>query len=142
MEVQLASERAIPADDVLTLYASVDWWPDRTADKVEAAIGHGQAVGAWDGERLIGFARSVADGSLRAYIEDVVVQPAYRRRGVGSALVERLLEALSDIDLVSLFCDEAFVGLYERNGFTRTRQVVMHRKGRTSRDRAPLARPS
>ena len=127
VEVQLASERAIPADDVLTLYASVDWWPDRTADEIETAISRGLAVGAWQQERLIGFARCVTDGCLRAYVEDVVVHPAYQRSGVGTALVERLLEALSDIDLVSLFCDEAFVGLYERYGFTRTRQVVMHR---------------
>jgi hypothetical protein len=44
-----SSERAIPTDDVLALYASVDWWPDRTADEIEAAILRVQAVGSRDG---------------------------------------------------------------------------------------------
>jgi GNAT superfamily N-acetyltransferase len=142
MEVQLSSERAIPADDILTLYASVDWWPDRTADQIEAAISRGQAVGAWQEERLIGFARSVTDGRLRAYIEDVVVHPQHREMGVGSALVGRLLEALSDIDLVSLFCDEDLVSWYERADFARTRQVVMHLQGRSPREPSRLTGPS
>ena len=142
MEVQLSSDRAIPADDVLILYANADSWPDRTPDEVEQATSRGPAVGAWQGEQLIGFARSVTDGCLRAYIEDVVVHPAYRRIGVGNALVERLLEALSDVDLVSLFCDEDLVSMYERSGFTRAGQVVMHRHGRTPRQSKAPARPT
>jgi GNAT superfamily N-acetyltransferase len=142
MEVRLSSERAIPADDVRTLYTSVDWWPHRTADEIEAAIARGQAVGAWQEERLIGFARSLTDGCLRAYIEDVVVHPDYRRTGIGAALADRLLEALTDVDLVSLFCDEDLVSWYERADFARTRQVVMHLQGRTSRDPSRPAGPS
>ena len=125
MEVRLSSERAIPADDVLTLYGSVDWWPDRTADEVDAAMSRGQAVGAWHEERLIGFARSVTDGHLRAYIEDVVVHPRYRQLGVGGALVDRLLEALSDIDLVSLFCDEVLSS-------AGTNELILHVPTRSS----------
>jgi len=130
VEIQLSSERVIPPADVLRLYSVAAWWPARTESEVEKVVVGGRAAGAWDGERLIGFARFVTDGRFRAYIEDVIVDPAHRNKGVATALVQRLLDALSEIDVVSLFCDETSAGVYERSGFSRTRQVVMHYKAR------------
>ena len=115
---------------MLRLYSLAAWWPRRTEAEVEAVIAGGKAVGAWDGDCLVGFARFISDGSLRAYIEDVVVDPSHRHKGVGTALMQCLLNTLSDIDVVSLFCDEALAGMYERNGFVRTGQIVMHHKRR------------
>ena len=51
------------------------------------------AVGAWHGQELIGFARAVTDGILRAYVEDVIVAPGWRGRGVGRALLAGLTGA-------------------------------------------------
>jgi ribosomal protein S18 acetylase RimI-like enzyme len=65
----------------------------------------GLAVGAWEDERLIGFARAVSDGVFRAYIEDVVVHENYRRSGIGQKLLSRLMNELSDIETVSLFAN-------------------------------------
>ena len=57
---------------------------------------------------LVG-ARAVIDTHLRAYIEDVVVDRAHRRRGVATEMLERLLVELGATHLVSLFisCDSA-----------------------------------
>lgn len=48
-------------------------------------------VAAYDGERLIGFARAISDGVTNAYLSSVMVDGAYRRKGVGRELVTRLI---------------------------------------------------
>jgi hypothetical protein len=47
----------------------------RTAGQVSAVLRASPAVGAWHGQDLVGFARAVTDGILRAYVEDVVASP-------------------------------------------------------------------
>src|SRR6185295_14882960 len=52
---------------------------------------------------VVGFISAVSDGVLAAYIPFLEVLPAYRRQGVGSELVRRMLlrlEHLYAIDLV------------------------------------------
>ena len=53
----------------------------------------------------------------------------YQRSGLGSRLLSRLLAELAGIETVSLFCDPALAAFYERGGFSRTGQLVMHRRG-------------
>lgn len=45
-------------------------------------------VGAYDGERLVGFVNVAWDGGVHAFILDTCVDPDLRRHGVGSLLVE------------------------------------------------------
>lgn len=44
-------------------------------------------VGAYDGERLVGFVNVAWDGGIHAFILDTCVHPAFRRRGIGKLLV-------------------------------------------------------
>ena len=48
-------------------------------------------VGAFDGSELVGFVHAVWDGGHHAFLLDTAVHPAYQRRGVGQALVGRLV---------------------------------------------------
>jgi GNAT superfamily N-acetyltransferase len=121
------AERPIPVRDVLALYQAQGWWPERTASQVSSVLARGPAVGAWQDEVLIGFARAVTDGVLRAYLEDVVVAESFRGTGVGQALVGRLLAQLDAIPVVSLFCSPALVPFYEVADFRSTAKVVLHR---------------
>jgi GNAT superfamily N-acetyltransferase len=122
------AERPIPAGEVLSLYRAQGWWPERTARQVGRALSAGPAVGAWYDEALVGFARAVTDGMLRAYVEDVVVAERFRGAGVGHALVRGLLDQLDPIPVVSLFCARELVPFYETADFRPTTQVVLHRQ--------------
>lgn len=125
------SERAIDAAQVRSLYHGAGWWPDRDAAGIAQAIASGVSFGAWDGERMVGFARALSDGRYRAYVEDVVIDPEYRGRGIGERLVAALCEELADIEIVSLFCLPERVAFYERNGFVpHGTQVMMHREAK------------
>lgn len=122
------SVRAIEPDSVLALYRQQDWWPERTAGQVAAALSTAPAAGAWQADDLVGFARAVTDGVLRAYVEDVIVAPDLRQAGIGSALVDCLTRQLAPVPLISLFCPAGLVPFYSASNFRPTSQVVMHRR--------------
>jgi hypothetical protein len=129
VEIVLHSERAIRPQDIADLFAEAGWWPARTPAIIATMLDGSVAVGAWRNDRLVGFARAVSDGVARAYVEDVVVTQTQRRAAVGGGLIDVLLTQLTDIPVISLFCTADLVGFYDRHGFQRTHQVVMHRAG-------------
>ena len=50
-------------------------------------------VGAFDGERLVGFVNVAWDGGIHAFILDTCVDPAYRRQGIATRLVRAAIDA-------------------------------------------------
>jgi len=127
MDILSTLDRPIDSGAVVFLYNEAGWWPARTPEQVQAVLATGPAVGAWQGDDLVGFARAVSDGYFRAYIEDVIVRIDHRRKGTATRMLQVLNALLSDVDVVSLFCPAELVSLYERSGFGATRQVVLHR---------------
>lgn len=51
-------------------------------------------VTCWDGERLVGLARSLTDYHFSCYLADLAVDQAYQRRGIGRELVQRTRKLL------------------------------------------------
>jgi GNAT superfamily N-acetyltransferase len=68
-------------------------WP-RDYDEARAAEALTRTinVGAWDGARLVGAVRVLSDGYLFGTIPEILVEPPYQRRGIGSELMRRALE--------------------------------------------------
>jgi GNAT superfamily N-acetyltransferase len=56
------------------------------------ALNRSSNVTAWDGERLVGIARVVSDGYFFAALAEVLVDPAFQRRGLGRDLLNRAFE--------------------------------------------------
>ncbi|HWY74338.1 MAG TPA: GNAT family N-acetyltransferase [Verrucomicrobiae bacterium] len=46
-------------------------------------------VTAWDGELLVGIARSVSDFSYCTYLSDLAVRDSHQRKGIGRELMRR-----------------------------------------------------
>lgn len=67
-----------------------------------------------DGQ-VVGTARALSDGVCNAYVVDVWTHSRYRRRGIGTAMMDRLLILLSG-QHVYLFTDDA-MPFYQRLGF-------------------------
>ena len=67
----------------------------RSAEALRESFHRSQHVAfARDGDRVVGMARLLSDGVCNAYLVDVWTASAYRRQGIGSALVRLLLEAV------------------------------------------------
>jgi GNAT superfamily N-acetyltransferase len=72
-------------------------------------------VFAQDGDRYVGSARILSDGVCNAYVVDVWTATPYRRRGIGSELVRRLLEMVPG-QHVALLTDD-MQAFYRQLGF-------------------------
>jgi len=70
---------------------------------------------ARDGDRLVGMARLLSDGVCNAYLLDVWTSSDYRRQGIASAMIGRLLDQVPG-QHVGLQTDEA-QAFYESLGF-------------------------
>jgi ribosomal protein S18 acetylase RimI-like enzyme len=129
IEILSYTERQIKAIDVMKLYNDVGWWEERQEQDIEELLTKIPSVGAWIDGTLIGFTRAISDGKFRAYIEDVVIHSSYRKEGIGTKLVSKMLDELSHINVISLFCEEHLIPFYGKNNFKYSKtQLVMHRK--------------
>jgi ribosomal protein S18 acetylase RimI-like enzyme len=78
--------------------------------------GSTETVSAWDGERLIGFARILSDEATNALISTVAVAPRWQDRGLGRRLMRALMEGRESLKLM-LDAREGTEAFYERLGF-------------------------
>jgi aralkylamine N-acetyltransferase len=72
-----------------------------------------------DRRRLVGFARATSDHAFNATIWDVVVHPDCQGRGMGKALMDKIISELrtADISNITLFADPHVLDFYRRLGF-------------------------
>lgn len=57
--------------------------------RLQQAMKQTTNIGAWDGARLVGALRVLSDGYEWTVVTDIVVDPMYRRRGIGKELMQR-----------------------------------------------------
>ncbi len=79
-------------------------------------------------EKLIGFARVISDYATTYYLCDVVIDPEYRRQGLGKALVAHIVSRPEFTGLRGLLLTRDAHGLYEKYGFEKADGRAMTRK--------------
>jgi predicted N-acetyltransferase YhbS len=80
---------------------------------------------ARDAGRVVGFVTALTDGVLMAYLPLLEVLPEYQHAGVGTGLVNRVLDELGDLYGVDVCCDDDVVPYYQRFGFQRVNGMVL-----------------
>lgn len=93
------SKRVSPAQ-VQALFRATGWTEDvarYSSAQIRKMLRHSHLVlTAWNKRKqLVGFASAVSDGLLCAMVQNLVVHPAHRRRGIGTRLLRRLAQALA-----------------------------------------------
>ncbi len=94
--------------EIAGLYASVGWTA-YTNDPAALERGFRNSLlvlAAYDGEELLGILRAVGDGETIVFIQDLLVFPAYQRKGVGTALVQAVLERFHHVRQIELVSDD------------------------------------
>lgn len=120
--IEYAVVTEAPVEAIVELYRAGGWW--RESPEWRAAIppmirGSFCFLLAREGDRIVGMGRAISDGVSDAYIQDVVVLPAYRRRGIGRELVRRLTVYCVErrIGWVGLVAEPGTRAFYESLGY-------------------------
>ena len=117
--LEFSFDRSVAAEDLQRLMLQSDWGHKRSVDGLRTMLSQSTIrLGAWDGERLVGFARAISDGVYRSVIEDVIVDEEYRGKGIGSKIMGILIGRLSDVEHIYLFTGKDSERYYRRFGFS------------------------
>lgn len=107
--------------EILPLYERVGWtaYTDRPHALRKGFENSLLCLAAYDGERLIGLLRTVGDGQTVVLLQDILVDPAFQRQGVGTKLVMAALERFGHVRQVQLVTDDTpkTTAFYESLGF-------------------------
>lgn len=119
----LSAPSAAQLSQLTTLYRHQGWWPLEAADDPEhlkaLVAGSHCFVVALHADRVIGMGRAISDGASDAYIQDLAVDTGYRRRGIGTAIIERLIRRLHADGLrwIGLIAEQGSTEFYKTVGF-------------------------
>lgn len=96
-------------EELLELYSSVDWTAyTNDPEKLERAVRNSKDVyTAWEAGRLVGLLRTVGDGEIILYVQDLLVAPDCRGLGIGEELLRRLKTDYEDIPQKVLLADSS-----------------------------------
>ena len=124
--VTFSEKKELEASQLLRLFHQAPWAKDRTLEDAKDMLRHTDvALCAWDGDQLVGFGRVLTDFVYRATIWDVIVDKTYQKQGIGTEIVQRLLNhpRLKKVELFWL-CTRT-PSFYERLGFSSKQQTGM-----------------
>src|SRR5688572_5028305 len=118
--IQYSDTRDLPRDAVLALYRANEW---SSADKpdllLKALRASHSLITAWDATRLVGLGNAISDGCLVVYYPHLLVLPDYRRRGIGSRIMQMLIARYKDFHQHIIMADAGAIEFYHKCGFER-----------------------
>ena len=105
--------------EVAALLKTTYWANKRSLETIEKSMRNSSCYGVYldEGKKLVGFARVISDDATTYYLCDVVIDPAYRGRGLGKALVSHIVSLPEYAGLRGLLLTKDAHGLYEPFGF-------------------------
>lgn len=113
--------------EIINLYTSVGWTA-YTDDPEVLRRGFENSMlilAAYEGEKLLGIIRTVGDGATIVFVQDILVFPEHQRKGIGSALLQAVLDRYSYVRQIELATDntEKTIAFYKAMGFKEMSEI-------------------
>ena len=125
-------ENKLKAEDFIRLKVSAGF-RERLTEFVERALKNNlYDVVALVNDEVVGMGRLVGDGVMYWYLQEIVVLPEYQGKGIGTVIVNKLLEYIAEhtekgnFTSVGLTAAEGKEGFYERVGFSKSRGMTKY----------------
>lgn len=84
---------------------------------------------AWDGEKLVGVARSLTDFCYCCYLSDLAVKEEYKKQGIGKKLIDLTKQRLGEQVMLLLLSAPGAMEYYPKVGFDTVHNgFIIHRK--------------
>ena len=119
-----------PDKDIVELYKAGNWWKDTydssgIKDLIKGSFAFAVAIDN-KSKKAVGMGRLISDKVSDAYIQDLVVLPEYRDKGIGKKIVETLLDFCKSKNLhwIGLIAEPNQDGFYENLGFRTMKKHV------------------
>ena len=88
-------ENQLDVQTYFDLRTSVNWInfsPKQTQTALKNSV---LDIVAYDQEKAVGMGRIIGDGVIYCYVQDVVIHPDYQGKGVGSTILNKLIEKVA-----------------------------------------------
>jgi GNAT superfamily N-acetyltransferase len=111
--------------EVVDLFNAVGWAP-RLPREIEEAFSRSTHVRiAYSGDKIVGFGRTVDDGKYYAAIVDLIVDPMYQGKGIGTRILNELKDSLQSYIFTTLIAAPGKDGFYMRKGWFRQKSAFI-----------------
>lgn len=122
-EITLSVIRSWNTAEIVELYRAGGWWDVGYDPQQIPRLLDGSflvVVAKDEHDQAVGFGRFISDGASDGYLQDIVVFPDYRGRGIGSRIVSVLknLAALYGHTWIGLVSAPGKEEFYQRAGFS------------------------
>jgi len=121
MDIRYHTDRRITASefiDVLRRSTLAERRPVDDPKCIQAMLEHADLLcTAWDGDILVGVARSVTDFEYCCYLSDLAVDQAYQKAGIGKKLIEQTKSRLGPRATIILLAAPKAESYYPKIGF-------------------------
>ena len=119
--ISYSTEAAVTPEqfvDVLRRSTLSERRPVDDSERIEQMLANANlVVTAWQGDKLVGIARSVTDFSYCCYLSDLAVDRSVQRSGIGRQLIHRTQGRLGPKCTLILLSAPAAVDYYPHMGF-------------------------
>lgn len=136
MNIEYKIGNQLDLDEVIELYEAStlgERRPVQDRDRMGRMLANANLViTAWDGQLLVGIARSISDFAYCTYISDLAVRESHQRKGIGQELIRRTQSEAPEASLILLAAPKA-VDYYPRIGMEKHESAWILRPGGTLR---------
>ncbi|WP_343673930.1 GNAT family N-acetyltransferase [Chitinophaga sp.] len=121
MHIHYKTDTVPATPDIIELYDNaVLKRPTADAERIAKMYENSNlVVSAWDGEKLVGVARSVTDYCYCCYLSDLAVSKDYQTAGIGKQLVALTQEAIGPKTMLLLLSAPTAMEYYPKIGMTK-----------------------
>ena len=120
--MEIKNYSAYNEKEILKVYSSVGWtaYTDDPQALKQGFQNSLLVLAAYEREELLGIIRAVGDGVTIVFIQDLLVFPEKKRKGVGTALVKAVLKRYQTVRQIELTTDQSpeTAAFYESLGFS------------------------
>lgn len=120
MTLRLSNQKNFDLVQLQELFGSVGWESAKDPQTlVLAFLLSSNVISCWHDDKLIGIIRSMDDGYWSANIDCLVVHKDYQGKGIGSKLLEVLLDQIKNIKYINVAPDSRKqIKFYKKAGFS------------------------
>lgn len=130
MKIIYKDEKNIDEKNLENIFKSLDWLSTKDTKLLKRALSLSTDVfTAWDENKLVGIVQVIADGGITVHVHYLVVLSEYRNNGIGTKLMNMVIEKYKDYVRLYIEARPEKVGFYKKEfNFKKQNFLVLMKK--------------